>query len=153
MWLDFWQSWSTKSCCSFKQSQVAGHVGLPKLPGYKSPPLQKWGREEAGEKYYIQTPDRYFGLEVVQPKAPQIYTLDNVVNWQHWECSICHKKSCLKNNCCSVIDMNPKVYLMHNLLLHLKTFQLNQLNQMIWYFFDTFVAQKCTLRFIPVYNL
>ena len=67
----------------FQTESSCRTCGVAQAAWLQKPPLQKWGREEAGEKYYIQTPDRYFGLEVVQPKAPQIYTLDNVVNWQH----------------------------------------------------------------------
>ena len=43
-----------------------GHVGLPKMPGYKSVPVTEvWeggGSVEAGEKHYVQPPtDPYLG--------------------------------------------------------------------------------------------
>ena len=68
----------------FQTESSCRTCGVAQAAWLQKPPVTEvGGREEAGEKYYIQTPDRYFGLEVVQAKAPLIYTLDNVVNWQH----------------------------------------------------------------------
>ena len=47
-----------------------GHVGLPKMPGYKSVPVTEvWeggGSVEAGEKHYMQPPHRpIFGQQLL----------------------------------------------------------------------------------------
>ena len=50
-----------------------GHVGLPKMPGYKSVPVTEvWeggGSVEAGEKHYMQPPHRpIFGQQLLTPE-------------------------------------------------------------------------------------